>query len=320
MKPLSLLSTHTLPLVFVMTACASQGGDDGGSANLPGRGIAGWVASGEGPLFPTDPQSAASTEFGGPFIHVDGDEVAVWYHQKDGETFSLYRVLGTIPTSSEPLGFGPPQRVTVEGRDPSLIPDPNDPTRLLLAYSATDGLRIARGDGLVFEDLDVDLPSGASPSLVVVEGRLSLYALVDGVLTVSEATDTLVFTAPVPVLDAGSDCVDLSGESEPCWDGVLVDAEVRLAKTPTGRRLWRVFYAARPGSSGSTAIGFAASDDGLTFSRYAFNPVLDDTNMTAPASARIGLDYHLLVEERLGPGRAQIGLFTSTPDAPSDSF
>ncbi len=320
---------YIVPLFVCLCACAAPGGDDGGSANLPGRGLGGWEALGEGPLLPLDGEAL---EVGGPAVLVSGDEVHVWYHQKDGETFAIHRVIAPRNDGTAPLDFGAPARVSVEGRDPSVIPDPADPTRLLMAYATPDGLRLARGDGLVFEELALTLPEGVSPSLVDHDGRLSLYAIMDGALTVSRETSaldsqggeadpaSLSFAAPVPVLTAGSECVDLAGEAEACWDGDIVDAEVRLATTPTGRQLWRVFYAARPGATGSTSLGFAASDDGLVFSRYAFNPVLDGVNVTAPATARIGSVYHLLVEVRSGPGRSHVGQFVSTPDAPSDTF
>lgn len=303
-----------------MFACAAQGGDDGGSANLPGRGIAGWESASETPVLRSE---ATPAEVGGPTLLSTKDRVFVWFHQKNESGFELRRAEAPHPDPDEAFVFAPSSLVLTDGRDPSLVADPDhpdDPNRLLLAYSATDGLRLAAVDGTNVTPLDATLPAGTSPSLVVQEGILVLYLIVDGSLARSEETSPLTFSDPSPVLGPGVDCVDLAGEPEPCWDaGAIVDAEVRLAETPTGRTILRVFYAARAGQSGSTSLGFAASDDGLTFSRYAFNPVLATGNLTAPASARLGDTYHLLTELRASGG-ASIGHHVSVPDAPADRF
>lgn len=309
-----------------MLACAAAGGDDGGSANLPGRGIAGWEPASDTPVLRSESTPA---EVGGPTLLISDDRAVVWFHQRNAlglEGFEIRRAEAAHPGPDEAFAFGPSTVVMAEGRDPSVIAHPDTALaaggRLLMVYSATDGLRLAEGDGASFTELEATLPAGTSPSLLASEGdgRLVLYMIVDGSLARSEETTPLTFTEPVPVLGPGVDCVDLAGEPEPCWDGgALIDAEVRLAETPTGRRIWRVFYAARAGASGSTSIGFAASDDGLTFSRYAFNPVLSGANLTAPASARLGDAYHLLVEQRASGG-ADIVHQVSTPDAPADRF
>lgn len=303
-----------------MFACAAQGGDDGGSANLPGRGIAGWEPASQTPVLQSE---TAPAEVGGPTLIVTGDRVVVWFHQRNESGFEIRRAEAPHPGPDEAFVFGASTLVLSDGRDPSLVADPDhpgDPSRHLMAYSASDGLRLAALEGETPTPLAATLPTGISPSLVVEDGRLALYLIVGGALARSEETSPLTFSEPVPVLAPGIDCVDLAGEPEPCWDaGALVDAEVRLAQTPTGRTIWRVFYAARAGQSGSTSIGFAASDDGLTFSRYAFNPVLATGNLTAPASARLGDSYHLLTELRASGGAA-VHHQVSTPDAPSDRF
>lgn len=305
-----------------MSACAAQGGDDGGAANLPGRGIAGWEPASDEPVLSSDLTPA---EVGGPWLMPSADRVLVWFHQRadQGGGFEVKRAEAAQPEPDEAFAFGPSALVVTDGRDPSVIPDPGAPGgsgRMLMAYSASDGLRLAALDGETLTPLEATLPTGTSPSLVSEDGGLALYLIVDGALARSEETALLTFSEPVPVLGPGVDCVDLAGEPEPCWDGgALVDAEVRLAETPTGRTIWRVFYAARAGQSGSTSVGFAASDDGLTFSRYAFNPVLATGNLTAPASARLGEVYHLLTELRASGG-ASIGHHVSTPAAPADRF
>lgn len=300
--------------------CAAQGGDDGGSANLPGRGIAGWEPTSETPVLRSE---ATPAEVGGPTLLVTADRAIVWFHQRNESGFELRRAEADHPGPGEAFVFGPSLIVLADGRDPSLVADPDhpdDPNRRVMAYSASDGLRLAALDGTSVTPLSATLPAGTSPSLVLDDGRLILYLVVDGSLARSEEVSPLTFSDPVPVLGPGVDCVDLAGEPEPCWDGgAIVDAEVRLAETPTGRAIWRVFYAARAGQTGSTSIGFAASDDGLTFSRYAFNPVLATGNLTAPASARLGDAYHLLTELRASGG-ASIGHHVSVPDAPADRF
>lgn len=319
----TIIALVSLALAPLCSACAAQGGDDGGAANLPGRGIAGWEPASDEPVLSSDLTPA---EVGGPSLLTDGGRALVWFHQRTASGFEIRRAEALDPGPGEAFAFGPSSVVLGDGRDPSVIPDPEvdgGSVRLLMAYSASDGVRLAALDGETVTTLDATLPVGTSPSLVAPEqegGRLVLYLIVDGSLARSEETAPLTFSEPVPVLGPGVDCVDLAGEPEPCWDaGAIVDAEVRLAETPTGRTIWRVFYAARAGQSGSTSIGFAASDDGLTFSRYAFNPVLTGANLTAPATARLGDRYHLLVEQRAGGGAA-LHHSVSEPDAPADRF
>lgn len=321
---------------LLFASCAAMGGEDGGGANLPDRGIAGWLPTAPDTApwaigSPTDPPT------GGPSALVDGDALRVWYHLRAADqSFSIQHTsaplapLGLRPPSplEAPLtalapSFGTPTTVIASGRDPSVIRRPDG--RYLMAHLDADGrLALAESaDGLAFTPLPATgLPSDpvTSPSLVLEPRGLAVYVIADGSLLRYAEVSPLSFGAPVTVLMPGTDCLDLAGEPAPCWDETaLVDAELRLATTPTGRTLWRLFYAGRRTST--AAIGFAASTDGLEFSRYAFNPVVSASfSATAPTTVMIGESYHLLYEEARNAATGGIVHLVALPAAASDRF
>ncbi len=293
--------------------------------------------------------------------------LVLWFHQRDTDgTFSIHRTsapqvptpLPPAPTSPDTAETTPPATFTFDA--PTLVlDDAKDPSvvrlddgRYLMAYlDASSLVRLATStDGLTFTDQPATgLPTDAraSPSLVLsaptspaspaspasssstpTTSPVSLYAVAVATNSLVRQTADLdfAFSSEVTVLTPGVDCVDLDGEPEPCWDETAIaDAEVRLATSPTGRPLLRVFYAGR--TSSTTSLGFAASHDGLTFSRYPFNPVVEATvSATAPTTVRIDhidhIDdaYHLFYAEARNVASGGIVHLVSYPPAAADDF
>jgi hypothetical protein len=347
---LSALAIASLP------ACAALGGEDGGADNLPDRGISGWLPTATA----TAPYTLGSVDgpvLGGPSALVDPttSRLVLWFHQRDTDgTFSIHRTSApqiptplspapTSPDTAEPVPlatftFDAPTLVLDDAKDPSVVRLGDG--RYLMAYlDASSLVRLATSaDGLTFSDQPATgLPTDAraSPSLVLsaptspasssptpTTSPVSLY-------TVDIATNALMrqtadldfaFSSELTVLTPGVECVDLDGEPEPCWDETAItDAEVRLATSPTGRPLLRVFYAGRRTST--TSLGFAASHDGLIFSRYPFNPVVEATiSATAPTTVRTDDAYHLFYAEARNAASGGIVHLVSTPPAAADNF
>ena len=306
------------PCVAALGACAAEGGPDGGQANLPDRGISGWTRAPNEPPPSTDhwAASVADAELGGPSAVVVGDRVLLYAHRTTADGAELVRLEG----DADGLGFGAPVALELDGTDPSVFVDG---ATTWLAWVAGDDIALARSDdGVTFEPLAPSgiAPGRGNPSVIVADGRVHLY-LSDGTRVVhSEAGDDLAFGAETAVLEPGTDCVDTQGEPEPCWDnGAILDAEVRLATTPTGRALFRMFYAAR--AAGRSDLGFAASYDGLTFSRYPYNPIYVDTFDERSPSAILsdGVYYLFWGETRAATDRGIARAF-HVPSAPADRW
>lgn len=293
----------------VGAGCAGLGGDDGGSDNLPGRGIAGWAELTGARIGEADGDGA-----GGPSALVEGGRLVVWFHRVKAEGTRIARVESVEPAA----GFTGEAVVLEGGRDPSVVM--RDGEHWMAWVDAEGRVRLSRGDGRAFAEVGVtglpEAPRGA-PSLVVEGDRLAMYMVADGRVVRAEESAPGVFGAEAEVFAPGEGCVDLEGATTPCWDGdAIVDAEVKVAVSPTGRRLWRMFYVGRRGSA--SGIGFAASDDGVTFSRYAFNPVWDGGG-GAPAGAFFADTYLLMIEQRQA-GTSVIPVLIGADAAPSEGF
>ncbi|HRE91645.1 MAG TPA: hypothetical protein PK095_21180, partial [Myxococcota bacterium] len=90
----TIIALASVALPSLMSACAAAGGDDGGAANLPGRGIAGWEPTSEDPVL-SSPSTPA--EVGGPTIVTTGDRVFVWFHQRTELGFEVRRAEAAHP-------------------------------------------------------------------------------------------------------------------------------------------------------------------------------------------------------------------------------
>ncbi len=295
--------------------CAAEGGDEGGAANLPDRGISGWERTEiDDEPFVVRADDAALA--GASAIVIDGRVVVYGHRVNSDGSFELFRAQG----DAAGLVFEPATAIGLAGRDPSVVF--ND--RFWLAYMTADGIAIATSDdGLDFVVQPVTgVATGRThPSLVVEGERVRLYLSTGTTLVHSEATTALAFGAETEVLAPDPECFDTAGEPETCWDAdAITEAEVRRARTATGQTVYRMFYAAHDG--GSTELGFAASFDGLAFTRYAYNPVVEGTgNERSPTSVLAGDTYLLFWDEvRNPPTFGGIVRAEHVPSAPSDRW
>lgn len=303
--------------MVLLSACAAQGGDEGGAANLPNRGIAGWVIQGdtEDP-FVLVPDDGARETFGGPSALVVDDEVVVWFHVLGDDAMVVRRA-----ASPDGEAFGPASDALADARDPSVQRAPDG--RYWMAFADVDGLGLATSDdGRTFARASSSgLPLGAEPSLVVDGDRLIVFTVLDGAVVRVEAdVGARAFGEAIVVLSPGVGCADPFGAAEPCWDETtLAGPEVRLATTATGRRVFRMLYAGRRGATFD--LGFAASYDGLTWSRYAFNPVVEEGfSQVAPTAIARDDGYALYWAEPRTATFGGIVLARSAPTRPAERW
>lgn len=324
----AILGTATIRGAVVTLAfgagCAAQGGDDGGSSRLPDRGIAGWEREERDVADPYVIGLPEGDRVGGASALVVGGALFVYAHRllADGGA-------ELVRARREGDGFAVPEALALSsapmlGHDPSVVV--GDDGRVWIAWVDADGaLALARSDdGVSFTALAASgLDAGSrAPSLVLEGDRVRLFASRDGAIVHAEADrDALAFGPEVEVFGPGEGCVDRAGATEPCWDGgAIVEAEVRRAKAPTGDTVYRMFFAGR-GAAGDSDVGFAASYDGLTFSRYAYNPVLADTrDELSPSAALFEGRYLLFWSETRGAKSAGILRATHAPSAIADRW
>lgn len=322
----TMLGVPTIPLTLALCAalgCAAQGGEDGGASRLPDRGIAGWERQ--------------ERELSDPFVigAPDGDRIGgASALVLDGTLFVYgHRLVADggaelVRARADGEGFAPIETLTLEGegmrgRDPSVIVDPEG--AVWVAWVDEDVVAMARSDdGVGFASLPSSglEPERSAPSLVLDGERVRLFLSHEGVIVHAEASRaTLAFGPETEVFGPGTDCVDRSGATAPCWDeGAIVEAEVRRATSPPGEVVYRMFYAGR-GGAGDSDVGFAASYDGLEFSRYPYNPVLADTrDELSPTSALHEGRYLLFWSETRSSRSAGVLRATHPPSAPADRW
>jgi hypothetical protein len=333
--------------------CATLGEDSGqshpgGAANLPNRGIvpyevvqfvrgtqpSGWLYP--PPLTPDlpavrDPSAVATPDGVALFAHVT---------TTDGAGFARADSIGDSGLAFGP--FAPLADAQPEGAAaPAVVRDPDTGTWHLL-FETPEGLfHTTSADGRAFPGLasperwlvaDADDPDEAggvgSPSLVIDAGTAHVFyrarAAGDAPATViRHAARPLAggdFDARVTVLRPGEDCTDPQGMPFPCWDAERVgDPEVRLARTAAGERLWRMFYAGGRGEL--DAVGFAAAyAPDATFTPYAFNPVVEDSQRgrTAPSNVMSEAGYLLYFAQPTA--KPAVGVAENVAGVPSERF
>jgi len=267
-----------------LAACGTEGGVDGGGAHLPSRGIAGWVVGDA--LAIASPADATLTD---PSALVVGDEVVLYLTKTSPDGDAIVRT-----TSRDGTTFGAPTLLLADAAAPSVAARASG---FWLAFEDGAGIALAESDdGLSFTRVASSGLEGLSdPSLVVDGDRLIVFAVsAEGSIVRSEAGSDHTFSAPTVVLAPIAECTNAFGEPVPCWDGTaLAGPDVRVATTPTGRTIWRMWFTGR--TSVHTDLGFAASSDGITgWTRYAFNPVIkQSTSSLSPTSIVFGADYLL---------------------------
>lgn len=287
-----------LVLAAAFAGCGTLGGDHGGGEELPNRGIIPYekVTEGDAGLAFVVPAPEAA-RLDGPSAVAD-DGVALFVAVREGERSRVVRA-----DSADGLTFGPTEDVLAADRPlagPSVL---RAAGRWHMAVTLDDGAAIghARSDDGRRFTLDAapllaaegpDEAGGIDgPSLVADGEGFRLYyaarAEAGGPqrILLAVAGADLRFERRGVVLGPGADCVDFQGAAKACWDAESVGApEVRRARTATGREVWRLFYAGRRGDT--SGLGFAASEDGLSWSRFAHNPVLGDGAERDPTNVR----------------------------------
>jgi len=320
------ISIHSLRFALIglttalFTACAAEGGPDGGADNLPDRGITGWVRSATDNAKPYV-LTVDDALLGGPSALVVADKVVVYGHRAfaDG-SFDLFRAEGdaTGATFSTPVALG------IAGRDPSVSIVAGV---YWLAYLATDSDTIVIAtspDGTTFTPLTTSgiAADRAAPSLIVEDARVRLYLSTGTTLVETEAvrSEALSFGPEVEVLAPQTGCIDASDKPKECWDqGAVVDGEVRRAHSPDGSVVYRLFYRGKVG--GDTDIGFAASYDGVTFARFPYNPVLTGSpDERSPTSIIADDTYVLFWDEARATNSGGLLRASHIPTAPSDRW
>ncbi len=286
-----------LAALLLAAACSSLGGDGGGDSNLPNRGIAAYAPVERGEEAGGRVLVAAQGEaLEAPSAVAQGPGVALYVTRRPaaaGERAFIARAVsedggitfGALEPALTPAEV-PWVRGGVEGA--SLV-EVDGVWRMAFASDDPPGIGWATSaDGARFEPLEAPLltpqepweQGGVSaPSVVLEGGRFALY------YTARDASGRAVIARALVgtegevrregvVLEGGAACVDLEGAEAPCWDMDGVEgAEVRLARSGTGRTVYRMFYLGRQGRA--VGLGFAASSDGLTWSRYRYNPTLE---------------------------------------------
>lgn len=324
---------------------AAEGG--GGGEHLPNRGIVPYTLiaflRGTAPsnwLYPPTPDFQALS-VGAPSALATDEGVAL---------FGLGRLAGEPllgrADSPDGVAFGPFDSVLSpvpeDARDPAVVVDAAT-HRWHLFLARADGLWHAESPDagrtfaldaapLLMPDADDPAEAGGlfAPSAVFVDGTLHLYYAARGL----EADAPLVirhtarpaaggtFGPRTTLLAPGEGCLDVTGMPFTCWDGAGVGhPEVRAARTPTGRRVYRLMYT---GDSGFVqSVGFAAAfapDE--PFTRYAYNPILKDKDAkldrTSPSNVR--LDDGYLLYFGLEGQRPAVGVAEDREGEPSDVF
>lgn len=319
-------------LVFAVaaSACAAAGGDEGGAANLPERGVAPWErVEPDGAPFVLRPPPSSGLRYGEPAALVTDGGVRLYFDERgpDGA-----RILAA--ESAHGVTFDAPREVLEGATGPSAAVGPDG--RVWLAFATADEAAIglaASDDGLDFTvEASALTAEGderlAAPSLVVVDGRLVVFyttTTTDG----DAVTSAIARASALPgaslqregvVLEAGRDCVARDGAPEPCWDGDAVGSpDVRVAITATDRRVFRLFYRGARGASGD--LGFAASWDGFEFSRFPFNPIVAERfDEQAPSQVRVGDTFLLYWSEARTAATHGLALGLHQTTAPSERF
>ena len=290
-------------------------------------------------LIPDDP---TTDRFTGPSaLVVDGRLVLFWEREVDGATR-----IERAESDDGGLTFGTPLTVldSAGGPDwlggrvgsPAVLRRSDGSWSLAFVTGNREAIGLATSaDGVTF-----DLPTGPAlsaaasedggiggPSLAEVDGALWLYFDV-GLgdkdpthIALAVSTDGSSYERRGVVLSPGVDCNEADGSRTRCWDADRVaQPEVRVARTASGRRVFRMWYAGAKRSKGD--IGFAASVDGVVWSRFAFNPIVADPSRdeAEPTNVLLGSRYLLFFYDERSRKAHGIGLAVGAAGAPSEHF
>lgn len=252
----SINKSAAILILFFSTGCGTIGGDDGGSENLPNRGVA-----------PYRPVGEILRDATSPSAIVDGREV-VLYFERTGSIFSV---------RGDGLRFdGPEMLVRTNAGQPSVTAD-------RLAYVEAGGAIevVALSDPSVLLNR-IDAVAGSTLAEPSLAGD-ALYYERDGAIILDGAV--IKETARTP--------------------------EIRVAKSATGRTIYRLMYTALDEEE-TPVIAFSASFDGVSFTDLSINPLLPGSH---PSNIYFEKRYLLYYVENGG-----ISVAENVPAAPSETF
>jgi hypothetical protein len=337
----SFLPYLILFLGFLSFGCGRLGDPGGGSENLPNRGVVPYelIAEDDG----GDPRvlESATLLFRSPHALVDGARVLLFVEARDPDTglSTIHRAIsldGGVRFGEPELVLEAPDTLEWTGGSvgsPSLhctgtscLMVVSSPGGFGLADGSLDGSFSLRAEPIYSAQHALELGGLYAPSLVALSDGFALFYegsdVEDGSSRIfrTVAGSDLVFVAGEPVLAPGSDCLDLNGGEEACWDAEGVGSpEIRRATNEMGDIVFRMFYTGR--APGSTGIGFAASFDGLSWQRFDANPVLiSDATITDPSNILIDDRYMLYFLHHRSGTQHGIGLAVNESGLPSEHF
>jgi hypothetical protein len=290
---------------FWAASCGAAGGSDGGGQGLPDRGIVPYEKLAPLP----DAEVPFLVEAGGnPAALVVDGRIELLYDSEEGVHHAgVDAQLGLTTSTLVMAGISQPAVTRTSGG-------------FAVAYVAGDAVQVSMVAGPTDFGGAVlaSIEGASSPSLVARGDELLVYVTRDLAIELHVVgADGSVRDEGV-VLDSQEDCLDES--EDPCWDRMGVsDAEVRVAQTALGRTVYRLMYTG-VGASLNRGIGFAASFDGVTFSRYPFNPVFSESGRESqPSNVKLGEQYVLFFRDRVGVDEG-LGNADLVVDSPSDRF
>ncbi len=216
-----------------------------------------WTQQGDGPVFSTDDVPYAGTAAMASSVLVEDDGTWVLYFYTVGNQFSSAPASWAIGRATAPAPTGP---WTVDA-EPVLLPG---------AAGDWDAAQVTAPSVVKTDQGYFMYYTGLSDFGAVNSMRIGLATSPDGI-TWQKYGD--------PVLTPGA---------EGDWDGVLVH-QPRVVQTPDGFVM--SYRSMQPGGS-NKAYGFATSEDGIHWTKYAGNPYLSDKDIQRRSFWYNSLVYH----------------------------
>jgi hypothetical protein len=212
-----------------------------------------------------------------------------------------------------------------------LLPDAQGPAALvendkvLLYFTRDLKIWVAEGDGVTFGEPALVLENAAFPSATA--DRLAYVDLVnDASLVVATRAEPSVPLSRIerngenlsgPALAGGRLYYNRNGqvvsELGPALAHPGGEADIRVAKSSTGRESYRMMYQALD-ENDQLVINFAASFDGATFTDSSINPVIAGSQ---PSNIYFRGKYLLYYTQ---PDELGISVAENAPAAPSETF
>ena len=337
----SVTQSLIIPALSLAVSCAQLGGTEGGSANLPTRGVTGYepVSLGSPPSSVVLSPSDGSMEYGDPqALHSDSGVVLI-FTVRDLTTGHSWIARSHSANGTE--GFGEPVAILggpsslTSYQSPSLACDEEG---CLLIVAATDGSRLFVASGEVSGPFDLEqaqtievsedyeLGTVANPTIAW-DPNQAVFRLIYEVRSAAEeqpelASATLSRGGAVEkhgLLElARPPCVSQTGEDVPCWDSLgRTHPELKRASSATGRVFWRLLYTGI--GQDDTAIGFAASWSPESFEPFASNPGFTGQRSQG-TNIRLDASYLLYFVSTSPWGPSGISLAQTSEGYPADTF